>query len=227
MSPLADVIFLFTSDSKKSASYSDSIKVKDTGSCKNSLSFLRAERTDGEFPGPAVCVKFHRRCSSDALKKKSSTKLPPTVRLASAAARKLKPTFLFPFTNLSLFRVHQVLIARFLGGAGGARPQTKAINRHKPGQHKALDANKSSGQTSMGGGAKHDANQKATLRFFISPHQSPTNGGFLGPRRAAGRVGIGAASVIRRQTDDRTLESLLRRFWTITHSRRGFLAASL
>lgn len=148
------------------------------------------------------------------------------MRLASAAARKLKPTFLFSFTNLSLFPVHQVLIARFLGGAGGARPQTKAINRHKPGQHKALDANKSSGQTSMGG-AKHDANQKATLRFFISPHQSPTNGGFLGPRRAAGRVGIGAASVIRRQTDDRTLESLLRRFWTITHSRRGFLAASL
>lgn len=149
------------------------------------------------------------------------------MRLASAAARKLKPTFLFSFTNLSLFPVHQVLIARFLGGAGGARPQTKAINRHKPGQHKALDANKSSGQTSMGGGAKHDANQKATLRFFISPHQNPTNGGFLGPRRAAGRVGIGAASVIRRQTDDRTLESLLRRFWTITHSRRGFLAASL
>lgn len=170
MSPLADVIFLFTSDSKKSASYSDSVKVKDTGSCKNSLSFLRAERTDGEFPGPAVCVKFHRRCSSDALKKKSSTKLPPTVRLASAAARKLKPTFLFPFTNLSLFRVHQVLIARFLGGAGGARPQTKAINRHKPGQHKALDANKSSGQTSMGGGeTRRESKSNAAVFYLATP----------------------------------------------------------
>ena len=148
---------------QKSASYSDSIKVKDTDSCKKSLSFLRAERTDGEFPGPAVCVKIHRRCSSDALKK-SSTKLPPTVCLASAAARKLKPTFLFP-----------LLISPFLSAPSVdcAVPQRRrrgsvANESDKQTQTRATHGSRCKQVIwpNIYGGGKHNANQKATLRFL-------------------------------------------------------------
>lgn len=47
---------------------------------------------------------------------------------------------------------------------------------------------------------------------FISAHQSPISSCFLGLRHTAGCVSISTASIIRQPTDDRTLETLLRRF---------------
>lgn len=113
--------------------------------------------------------------------------------------------------NLSLSSSTSVEYLVSLRPAGSAA--NRAINRRNPAKT-SLSMQTSHLAKHLWG--KHDSNQSNT-GFFISAHQSPINSCFLGLRHAAGCISISTASIIRQQTDDRTLEAL----WTITHSRQG------
>ncbi len=139
--------------------------------------------------------------------------------LTSASAcihAKLKPTLLFPLLIFP-FRVHECWLC------GYSMPR-RLCHKHSDKQtepyEQASRRKQPSSQTSMG----QTWLKSKQCRVFISTHQNPINSCFLGLRHTAGRAGISTASIIRQPTDDRTLQTLLRRFGLL-HTADGVLGS--
>ena len=101
---------------QKSASDSDSIKVKDT-----------EKSSDWVFPGPAVGVKIHRRCSSDVLQQNYlQLYASHQLQLVNSNQMFLFPSLISPFSSAPSVDCAVTRRRRRDSVANGA------INRHKP-----------------------------------------------------------------------------------------------
>lgn len=121
----------------------------------------------------------------------------------------LLPLIIFPFL------AHKCWLC---GYSTPHRLSNKQSDKQTQPYEQASRCKPSSSQTSMG----QTWLKSKRRRVFILAHQSPINSCFLGRRQTAGCVRISTASTIRQPTDDRTLETLLRRFGLL-HTADGVL----